>query len=353
MGVLVFMVRAGVGLGLVGASLAAIGALLGFMHPLLDALNHLQPFLLAGTLAGSGLVLVLFRRGRAKRLLLGAGLAGLTASGIIVLPEQFSAPPLSTPVEGRQVFTIMTHNLFGMNYDMARMADVIARKDPDIIALQEYANMQRAGLHPRIVGRYPYFVRCAGRKHSYIALYAKMPFRLEDSSQCASNASLDNNPAARLVARFTDRDGTPFHVVATHLNWPVQIRPLRNNQLGWSEKIAAMTARKQGEWADLATAMQSLDGPAVLVGDFNSTSWSYSLRNFARRVGLTRYSRGLLTYPKLFYIMGWRETPAILPIDHLMASKDIRMHAVWRGNTTGSDHLPIYGRFSVAPVDQP
>ena len=314
----------------------------------------MQPFLLTGTLGGFLLVLALFRRGRAKRLLLGLGMAGLAASGSIVLPEQFSTPPLSAaPANGQQMFKIMTHNLFGMNYDMARMADIIAQEDPDIIALQEYANMQRAGLHPRIMEHYPYFVRCAGRKHSYIALYAKMPFRLEDGSQCASNASLDNTPAARLVARFTDRDGTSFYVVATHLNWPVQVRPLRNNELGWSEKIAAMTARKQGEWTDLAATMQSLDGPAVLVGDFNSTSWSYSLRDFARRVGLTRYSRGLLTYPKLFYIMGWRETPAILPIDHLMASKDIRMHAVWRGNTTGSDHLPIYGRFSVAPVDQP
>ena len=341
------------GLALSGLCLVSLVAFLGFVTPLFDAFNHLQPFLFAGTLASFIVVLMLFAKHRLRPGIVALAATGFLASAVIVIPEQvhgFFIQPGG--LKEQQVFKLMTHNLFGKNYNMARVADKILREDPDIIALQEYFDEQRLALHPLIVRQYPYFTRCAGRKRSYIALYSKIPFSVEEETQCAKDAHADNNPVARIVAKFTDRDGTDFVVVTTHLNWPVQINPLFRNDLDFGQKLEAMTARKQGEWAELSEAMNRISDPKVLVGDFNSTSWSYALRQFTKSSNLKRYSYGLLTYPKLLYLKGWRETPAFLPIDHVMADDQVQMQLVRVGEKTGSDHLPLFAHFLVSDIEQ-
>lgn len=345
---LLFLVRLMFGVAFLGLCLVSIAAFLGFVSPLLDAFNHLQPFLFIGTLVGFFLVLVLFSNHRARAGMLALAATGFLASAVIVIPEQVRGLfPHGGAGSGQQVIKIMSHNLFGLNYDMARMADIILREDPDIIALQEYFDEQREGLHPLITSQYPYFNLCAGRKQSHVALYSKMPFVVETGTRCAQNAEAENNPVARIVARFTDRDDTDFVVVTTHLNWPVQINPLLSNDLDFGQKLVAMTARKQLEWLELSTAIAQIEVPHVLIGDFNSTSWSYALRQFNRTTGLTRYSHGLFTYPKLYFIRGWRETPAFLPIDHMMASDGIQVQLARVGDKTGSDHLPLYAQFTL------
>ncbi len=346
---IVFLVRLIFALALSGLCLISFAAFLGFVSPLLDAFNHLQPFLFIGTLVGFLLVLVLFANHRAWAGMLALAATGFLSSAVIVIPEQVHGllRQGGNP-QDQQVIKLMSHNLFGRNYDMARMADVILNEDPDIIALQEYFDEQREGLHPLIISQYPYFSRCADRKQSHVALYSKMPFVLENGTQCAENADAENNPVARIVARFTDQNDTDFVVVTTHLNWPIQINPLRDDDLDFGQKLVAMTARKQREWLELTSAIDQIELPHVLMGDLNSTSWSYALRQFNRATNLTRYSHGLFTYPKLLYIKGWRETPAFLPIDHMMASDNIQVQSVRAGDKTGSDHLPLYAEILVS-----
>ncbi len=349
MKVIMFVLRFGVGVALAGFCFAAFAAFLGFASPLLDALNHLQPIWFTGTLVLLIFVAATFHTHPWRAGLLALGASGFLASAVIVIPEQLGGifvRPIST--QGQQTYKLMSHNLFGLNEDMARVANIIHEEAPDIIALQEFFEEQRAGLHPRIIGDYPYFASCAGRKGAQIALYSKMPFEVIEGTQCAQDSAREDNPVARLVTKFQSRDGNDFNVVTTHLNWPVQVRPLFRDDLSWSEKLAAVPARKQLEWAELSAAINGLTGPIVLAGDFNSTSWSYAMRQFVRGTELTRHSHGLLTYPTIFYIKGWRKVPALVPIDHLMASADVQVQQVVRGGQTGSDHLPIYGVFSLS-----
>ncbi len=343
-------VRLLAGLAIAGGALVSTGAFLGFASPLLDAFNHLQPLLFSGTLGLLLLSLLLFRVQPLRGGMIALAATGFLASAVTVLPEQAGGWLIDTRPRGEAPpIRIMSHNLFGLNYDMDRMARVIEREAPDIIALQEYFSEQQGPLHPRIVQDYPYFNLCAGRKHSYIALYSRTPFSVLEESQCAADASQNDNPAARIVAAMTDEAGTPFTLIITHLNWPVQINPLFRDEMSLADRLAAMTARKQGEWRELGALINSLEGPVVLAGDFNSTSWSYAMRRFTAEAGLTRYSRGLLTYPKLLYIRGWRETPAFLPIDHIMGNDAIVLHEIRAGAKTGSDHLPLFAEISIVP----
>ena len=345
---IVFLIRLGLGLAVLGLSLASFAAFFGFASPLLDAFNHLQLLLFLGTLATLLLSILFFANSPLRTRILPFALLGFLASAISVIPEQLSAISYQPrPGNGQPETRLMSQNIFGLNYDMKRLARIIRQQDPDIIALQEYFKEQQAGLHPRIVRDYPFFMLCGGRKRSFIALYSKTEFSMKNGTRCAENPELANNPAARIIAGLRDAGGNEYTLVITHLNWPIQINPLFRSDLGPGEKLAAVSARKQGEWQELTAEINRIEGPVVVAGDFNSTGWSFAMNQFSRDTGLIRHSRGLLTYPKLLYLDGWRETVPFLSIDHVLASQDVYMREIRVGEQTGSDHLPLYATFSI------
>ncbi len=335
--------------GLVVLTGLSAGAFLGFASPVLDALNHFQPVLFPGTIIGVLLGLVLFRRNPWRGAVIALAATGFLASAVIVIPEIVSSW-LTRPsqLSDRPIIKLMSRNLFGQNDQMSWVARDIMEQDPDIIAFQEYFTGQRNVLHPLIAQRYPFFVRCSGGKRAFLAIYSKTPFVLEPSTVCPANVSLGDDGVARLVARFSDRSGQDFTLVTTQLNWPIQINPLWRSGLSVKERFWLTYERKSAEWGDLVEAVNAIDGPLILVGDFNSTPWSYALRRFSSQTGLKRQTRNLVTYPKLLFWSGrWRQTLAFLPIDHLFSRGDIAMLDVVTGNPAGSDHLPLIARFSL------
>lgn len=332
-------------------SLLAVGAGLGFASPLLDSLNHFQLLWFFGTLALLLMTAPLYTVYRLRAALMALTATGFLASAVIVIPEALSAflPRDPWTEDGRPVYRLLTYNMFGMNYSYAEIADMIAREDPDILTLQEYFPEQRAGLGAVLSAAYPYSERCTGPKRTNIAIYAKLPFTTNSGGDCTSE---DNGRTAQLIAHFTP-DATPaFDVMTTQLDWPVQISQW-NKGSNFLDAMARMTARQQNQFAELAEAVDEIKAPLILTGDFNSTSWSYTLRGFVRETGLDRRTHNLWTYPKLFYIDGWRKTPAFLPLDQVMTKNAISVHDVHTGRPAGSDHLPVVVDFSVDPKRPP
>ncbi|HEY4202160.1 MAG TPA: endonuclease/exonuclease/phosphatase family protein [Devosiaceae bacterium] len=331
MTLLLRLVRFAFGSGALGISLLAILALLGFAVPALDVLNHLQVVLFAGTLVSLVAIAPLMGRGNWRRFVLAATATGLLASAVTVVPEAIAAfaPRPPVPTDGRTVVKMMTHNLFGMNYDMQRVADVVFAEDPDILALQEYFGQQSSALGPLLHARYPYSAYCHGGKRANIALYSKIPFTQTQDNACPENA-YGHQRTAHILAKFTLADGTTFSVLTTHLDWP-----------------APKIMRQEEQFASLRDTILNTPGPLVVAGDFNSTSWSYTQRNFAREAKLRRETHAVMTFPMRFWILGWRDTwPPFLPLDQVM-TRDLTVHDLHSGPRTGSDHLPIIFTFSV------
>ncbi|VAW21573.1 hypothetical protein MNBD_ALPHA12-528 [hydrothermal vent metagenome] len=344
-----FFVRGVFLAGLVGLSGLSIAAFLGFASPLLDALNHFQPIWFAGTLFSLLLVPFVFRKSASLRAVLALAATGFLASAVIVVPEIVSSWLTRPAIHlDRPVVKLMSRNLFGQNDKMAQVASDIAAEDPDIIAFQEYFTEQRNELHRLIAQKYPFFVRCSGGRRAFLAIYSKTAFELSSDTLCPDSFSERRDNIARLVARFKDQSGQEFTIVNTQLNWPIQINPLFRSGLSITERLAGTYERKSGEWSELAKAINAIKGPLVLVGDFNSTPWSYALARFEALTGLKRQTRNLATYPKLLYWSGrWRETFPVLPIDHIFSRGDIGVYDVVAGKPAGSDHLPLIARFSV------
>jgi len=344
-----FFARAAFVSALVALAGLSIAAFLGFASPILDALNHFQPIWFAGTFVGLLLVPVVFRAHPWRSAVIALAATGFLASAVIVVPEIVSSWLTRPAIRlDRPVVKLMNRNLFGQNDQMGEVARDIAAQDPDIITFQEYFTEQRNNLHPLIAQKYPFFVRCSGGRRAFLAIYSKTPFVLAPETICPASFSPRADNIARLVARFKDQSGQEFTVITTQLNWPIQINPLFRSTLSLKQRLAGTYERKTREWRELAQAVNAIKGPLILVGDFNSTPWSYALARFEAQTGLKRQTRNLATYPKLLYWSGrWQPTLPVLPIDHLFSRSNIGVYDVVAGEPAGSDHLPLIARFSV------
>ncbi|MGN6157177.1 MAG: endonuclease/exonuclease/phosphatase family protein [Devosia sp.] len=329
MRLLLGLVRLIVGLLIVVTAVPAILAIFGGLVPVLDLINHLQLVLFFGTL----LALVLALSVRMPRLLAILAFLGFAASAWTFVPEWTSSLAPRPAPTGAPTVRLMTHNMFGLNTDMKRMAAAIAAENPDIVALQEYFPAQQS-LDALLRPSYPYSVRCQGGKRANIGLYSKIPFDKEMSdADCPESPG--SQRTAHILAGFTLSDGTHFSVLTSHMDWPWPIE------------------RQQDELAAIETAVAQVQGPLVVVGDFNSTPWSYAMRGFEHDTGLSRETRNLITFPELFTVPGRLvrggvlHTWPILPLDQVF-ERGLRVTELHRGQPTGSDHLPVIFTFEVA-----
>ena len=306
-------------------TIPAMLALVGFAVPLFDIFNHLQILLFFGTLAATLLVLVL-RMGRVWAAL---ALVGLAASGWTFVPEWLSSLAPRAPGTDAATVTVMTHNVFGRNYDIDRVSQAIGAVDPDIVALQEFFPEQQ-GLGKLLQARYPYSVRCQGGKRANLGLYSKLPFDTEMAARdCPSNAR-GGQRTAHIAVKFTLPDGTSFSVMTTHMDWPYPVE------------------RQRDQLAAAAEIANNIAGPLAVVGDFNSTPWSYALKGFEAATGLRRETRNLVTFPELWTMPdGLVRLSPFLPLDHVF-QRGLLVSALGTGPQTGSDHLPVVFTFTVA-----
>ncbi|HEV7345906.1 MAG TPA: endonuclease/exonuclease/phosphatase family protein [Devosia sp.] len=325
---IVELIRRALVLGALGAAIAAIMALYGFWVPELDLLNHGQLLLLPGTIAGL-LIVVALLRGTRRKVAVVVALAGITASASVMLPEVARALHSRPPAPASGTITLMTHNLFGLNYEMEKVTAAIFAEDADIIVLQEYFGEQASELHPLLLERYPFVVRCRGGKRANLGLYSRMPFEQVMDGACPDDA-YGTTRTGHILATFQTSAGRPFSVITTHLDWPIPVE------------------RQLTQLSALAGTVDKIGGPVVLAGDFNATPWSYALRRFETRSGLTRQTMNLLTFPMSWYYFGaWRDTLPLLPLDHVFTRDGIVVHDVGTGQPTASDHLPVVVTFSV------
>lgn len=319
------------GLLALGAASVAILAFLGFAVPVLDVLNHLAIFVFLAVTAGVVVAVLLLRPGRWRSFVVAFAATGFVASATTVVPEVvLSFLPRAPVVEGRPVLKLVTHNLYGRNYEMQRVAAFIYGENPDIIALQEYFPEQREELAPLLEPFYPYSAVCSGGRRANVAMFSRLPFEARLDGACREDAP-PTQRTSRITGKFTLEDGTTFSVVTTHLDWPYP------------------TERQRAQFAELAEAVDADAGPLLLVGDFNSTPWSYALRGFGLATGLERQTHNLVTYPLTMTFRLLRRTFPFLPLDHVF-TRGIDVHELHRGPDTGSDHLPVVVTFSVEPI---
>jgi endonuclease/exonuclease/phosphatase (EEP) superfamily protein YafD len=296
----------------------------------LDSLTHLAPlWLTAGVV--SALIASALTPERRRALPLGAGLVTLVSALLLITPEFLRPqPPTAPPAEAS--LKVLQFNLWEGNRDPAATLGWILAQNADVVVVEETRGKARPILKG-LMAVYPYRITCTGDGPCSTAILSRR--RPIDSSGLQIRDRPGRIPIAGAWARFPDPSG-PFTVAAIHLTWPMLPPGLQK--------------------AQLASLNASLDGlpkdRMILAGDFNSTPWSFTLRAMDRRVGLTRRTRALMTFPAARPLLFGLTSPLpVLPIDQVYAGPGWRTVSVSRGPKLGSDHYPVL--VELAPVRRP
>ena len=299
-----------IGLVEAGAALTAlfsIAAFFGPMHRLVELLTHfrLQYLAVSALLA---LVFAVVRRRGWFVLMLTITLLDLWPVAPWYMPGRPAAAATDTQLK------LMTANVWSGNRDTDRLLGLIRTEAPDLVFLQEVTGRWAAALDA-LADSYPYRYVVPRSDNFGVALLARRPFLRVEAVETPGL----HRPSLRAEI---DLGGRRVSFIGTHPMPPLGKDGFdaRNRQLAAIAQLAA-----------------GIDEPVILAGDLNTTMWGSHYRRFVAASDLEDARRGFGIVPT------WpvELPPAMIPIDHCLASQDFAVLDFRAGAQFGSDHLPI------------
>ncbi len=293
-----------------GIALAAI-SLLGFFGEWfwpfdLLASFRLQYFVALAVLA-AGLVLAGERR---WALALGAV---AMANGALILPLYVGSP---APPAGDERLQIVSFNI--QLSHPRRQLGWIMEDDPDLVLLFESSRLAEEALTDLVDG---YVVLSGIRADRNYGLTVLARQDLVDAGLVLVNvANPGSEDSVRLNVPFGDGSISVFGI-----HPPSPSNPFR-------------TPHRDQFLERAGRAVADVEGPVVVVGDFNATPWSHGFRLLSNTSGLKNSQVGF------GYGGTWPASlPALLriPLDHLLHSDHLTTVSREVGPELSSDHLPI------------
>lgn len=209
---------------------------------------------------------------------------------------------------------IVSTNVYTGNKNSQAVIDYVHETKPDVLLLMEVDNRWTDELI-EIRAEYPHSLQRPREDNFGISLFSKWPIK---------SARVEYLDAAQLptlvtVLQVGERQLT---VVGTHPLPPVS---------------ESNTALRNEHLQRLATLVAELEGPVIVIGDLNTTSWSPYFRELIATSRLRDSRRGFgiqPTWPFSFWLLR-------IPIDHALVSKEIEVTSRQVGPNIGSDHRPI------------
>lgn len=306
------LIRRGLLLLAVIASLSVLAGFLGALHPLLDLFSHFQVHLLLG--CAFLLTLSVIARARASALLM---LVACLVTGAGVAPYRPSHALGS--VMGGERLRVMSVNALATNTNHQALLDEVRRADPDVLVVIEVAeHWERALGSLRDVYPYSSMARSMEHPHLGVEVFSKLalrdiPFPPELRGSGFRGLILD-----------VETPTVTIRLIAAHPDPPISIRASRNR-----DRFLRLLNQ---------VVRDSDSGPVLVVGDLNTTPWGHGYRLLTRGTSLRNARLG-------FGVRGtWHaRLPALLrvPIDHVLANKSFGVISFETGADIGSDHLPV------------
>ena len=237
----------------------------------------------------------------------------------LVLPFYYKPQAIAQPTaEQTQSFSLVFNNFNYGNTDFKALVNYINQEQPPVVALVEIPQDHYQEIK-ELLPNYPYSFRQPGVNHQLgLVIFSQKPFVREpyihhfgDSKypSVEVNLALLNTPDLSLIVIH------PPPPMTTHLK----------------------TERDQ-VFTGLADYLAKKQVRTIVVGDFNSTSWSPNFRQILTdgKVNDARYGEGVqpswpTQLPKMLRI----------PIDHALVTQDIQVINRSLGPNVGSHHLPF------------
>jgi endonuclease/exonuclease/phosphatase (EEP) superfamily protein YafD len=211
-------------------------------------------------------------------------------------------------------FKVLSFNVFVYNPRFDLVARLVREANADIVVLYEIVPRVRRELDA-LASEFPHRLECWQEKQCDILILSRLP--LQDLRPSWPPPKL-RRPLAGARVTIGQRTLTLF---AAHLSLPYPLERRRTAQMDEAREVAEV--------------VNNVAGPRLLVGDFNASPWSTS-------VGLIR------TFAALDVLTGPGGTwPSFLPkhvaipIDHVLASRDVALLSRRLITVFGSDHRAV------------
>ncbi len=302
------------GLISLGLILSVILGFLGFMHPAFDTFSHFRWHL--------GLALLAFALIGAMLKIQRAPIIVLFFAGIAIWMSNAgnrntldSVPVLA---ESQTTYSMLTFNLRFDNQQQEEVMTFFEEADADILALTEISRHWEPVL-ARLETSYPHRFHCPEwSKIGGSMIWSKFPLR-SDNDYCHSYAALGVTEI-QLQERWI-----PIGIV--HLRWP------------WP-------ASGPEQVEELAPFLKGIADTGIISGDFNATTWSWSMQQFANYAGMEIITGFGGTW--IYKYLPMSLAPFFgLPIDNVLAKGDVIVTKVETQKSVGSDHLPMLIEFAL------
>lgn len=307
-------------------ALAALGVgLCGAFWPQADFINQFAPI---WALAGLAAVAVLIALSRVRTALTIA--VPLVAASAVLMGPEFAAKLGPHRAAAPPQVRIVQFNLWRGNRSPAESAAWVLAQRADILVLEEGADIAERVVR-RLAPHYPYRVTCRGAKScSTMILSRAAPV----ASAGLAKGDAENRKALSAAWARYDLGGRPITVFAVHLArpWP------------WG--------RQAEDRRLLIAEVRRLSDPnLIVVGDFNTTPWTFAGKRQDAALGMRRITRALFSWP-VYVRPKINRYPAIpiLPIDQAYLRPGLLPVAVRGGPDLGSDHRPVVIDLAWAPL---
>lgn len=232
--------------------------------------------------------------------------------------------PADQPPPGDQRLKVMSYNVFASANDHQKVLDRIAEENPDVVAIVEFDHHWHQGLKP-LQETYAYHI-LGPRWNGYgIGIFSKYP--------------IDNSKFHQLIEETTD---TPMLV--TDITIANQIVRVASVHVLSPKNLARLDKRNQQFQAIAQILNSDKNTPTIVLGDFNSVSWSPFMQDFIRDTNYRDTRQGF------GYHATWHKTywPLLIPIDNAYVSRSIHVHDRYVGAGSDSDHYPIVLDISIS-----
>lgn len=294
-----------------GSCILTIAGFLGKFGWLLDLTSH---FRVQYSIIQLLCVVFLLIKKRWKLVAVALLFAGMNMVQIIPWYIHDSRPTdANTTVVGKLRILLINVNSYNTDYD--KTIQYIQEINPDVLALEEINDPWLSALSG-VLSSFP-FKKVLTRDDNFgIGLLSRIP--LQDSAI----AYFGSAGVPSIVSKVHIGE-EPVTILLTHPLPPGNVAcfGLRNEQL-----------------EEVASSREDFGDSLIVLGDLNTTSWSYYYKRFVSRMKLYDSRKGFGIHPS------WPTMRPIMliPIDHCLVSDDIVVLDRRIGHNLGSDHYPVY-----------
>lgn len=291
------------------AALFAIGAISGSSGAwwwVFDLAAHFLPYQTLGlAICAAGLW---WKRDR---------IAAAVATVLLIGCLTFIAPyywSRSVSVEGHRT-TLRVCNVFCHNTEPERVLTLLRESPTDVVVLLE-VTIEWAERFQELRDVYPHMQFEPEAGSFGIGVLSRQPW------VNLQHRSFGRQKLPSLIVDFPIGDEGTWQLVATH--------PL--------PPISSLNAASRDEQLQrVATYCAEHDGPIVVAGDLNASPWSHAFRRLCHDGGLRDSSLGFGIHPT------WPTIGplAVIPIDHILPSREVGVASRQVERRVGSDHRPV------------